>query len=181
MSVRVRTSFCTLQWRSYRNARKKCKSPLHGIRTARRVAEQRSSAKERRRIARYVSGELDSQRADKKTVRRAANEASHIWWPLTKWKSTGKNGVQAEAPVCELDFSSSCSCGRLGEQRALVGFPMRILPNFICLTEVTPLETSAARDSTIRLCRQETASTASRAFAVSSSTVTVRTTRTQQR
>lgn len=55
---------------------------------------------------------------------------------------------------------------------------MSILPNFICLTEVTPLETSAARDSTIRLCRQETVS---RAFAVSSSTVTVRTTRTQQR
>lgn len=44
-----------------------------------------------------------------------ANEASHIWQPLTKWKSTGRNGVQLEAPVCELDFS--CSCGRLGEQR----------------------------------------------------------------
>lgn len=74
--------------------------------------------------------------------------------------------MQSEALVCELDFS--CSCGRLGEQRTLVGFPMSILPNFICLSEVTPLETSAARDSTIQLCRQETVS---RAFAVSSSTV----------
>lgn len=55
--------------------------------------------------------------------------------------------MQLEAPVCELDFS--CSCGRLGEQRTLVGFPMSILPDFICLSEVTPLETRAARDATV--------------------------------
>lgn len=40
------------------------------------VREQHSSAKERRRIARYVSGELDNQGADKKTVCRAANSVA---------------------------------------------------------------------------------------------------------
>lgn len=31
----------------------------------------------------------------------------------------------------------------------LVGFPMSILPDFICLTEVIPLETRAVRDATV--------------------------------